>query len=151
MFIGLRRQVNEGVWKNLDEYSSPSPKLGVGEEFRKSTDFEIPTSPPLNLNENSLANWSPHSGQSHAHSHTHSHTHSNPSAQREKDSHGVGSLKGRGLEELGGRGSDKASSVEVRLVRNDAFNRLYVCLKMYLYCDTFFILELLLIWAMICC
>ncbi|XP_056609904.1 SRC kinase signaling inhibitor 1 isoform X1 [Triplophysa dalaica] len=111
----LRRQVNEGVWKNLDEYSSPSPKLGVGEEFRKSTDFEIPTSPPLNLNENSLANWSPHSGQSHAHSHTHSHTHSNPSAQREKDSHGVGSLKGRGLEELGGRGSDKASSVEVRL------------------------------------
>ncbi|XP_057202539.1 SRC kinase signaling inhibitor 1 isoform X13 [Triplophysa rosa] len=111
----LRRQANEGVWKNMDEYSSLSPKLGIGEEFRKSTDFEIPTSPPLNLNENSLANWSPHSGQSHAHSHAHSHTHSNPSAQREKDSHGVGSLKGRGLEELGGRGSDKASSVEVRL------------------------------------
>ncbi|KAI7803046.1 putative SRC kinase signaling inhibitor 1-like [Triplophysa rosa] len=108
----LRRQANEGVWKNMDEYSSLSPKLGIGEEFRKSTDFEIPTSPPLNLNENSLANWSPHSGQSHAHSHAHSHTHSNPSAQREKDSHGVGSLKGRGLEELGGRGSDKASSVE---------------------------------------
>ncbi|XP_055047871.2 SRC kinase signaling inhibitor 1 isoform X2 [Misgurnus anguillicaudatus] len=109
----LRRQVNEGVWKKQDEYSSPSPKLGGGEEYRKSTDFDIPTSPPLSLNETTLANWSPHSGQSHAHNHTHS----NPSpAQREKDSHGMGSLKGRGLEELGGRGgNDKASSVEVRL------------------------------------
>ncbi|XP_056096972.1 SRC kinase signaling inhibitor 1 isoform X14 [Rhinichthys klamathensis goyatoka] len=106
----LRRQVNEGVWKAQDEYSSPSPKLGGGDDYRKNSDFEIPTSPPLNLNETSLANWSPHSGQCHAHS--------NPShAHREKDSHGlVGSLKGRGLEELGGRGgSDKASSVEVRL------------------------------------
>ncbi|XP_050962691.1 SRC kinase signaling inhibitor 1 isoform X2 [Labeo rohita] len=106
----LRRQVNEGVWKTQDEYSSPSPKLGGGDEYRKNTDFDIPTSPPLNLNETSLANWSPHSGQGHSHS--------NPSsAQREKDSHGVvGSLKGREMGELGGRGvSDKASSVEVRL------------------------------------
>ncbi|XP_016297013.1 SRC kinase signaling inhibitor 1-like [Sinocyclocheilus anshuiensis] len=106
----LRRQVNEGVWKTQDEYSSPFPKLGGGDEYRKNTDFNIPTSPPLNLNETSLANWSPHSGQGHSHS--------NPSsAQREKDSHGmVGSLKGRELGELGGRGgSDKASSVEVRL------------------------------------
>ncbi|CAM4356230.1 unnamed protein product [Leuciscus chuanchicus] len=106
----LRRQVNEGVWKAQDEYCSPSPKLGGGDDYRKNTDFDIPTSPPLILNETSLANWSPHSGQCHGHS--------NPShAQREKDSHGVvGSLKGRGLEELGGRGgSDKASSVEVRL------------------------------------
>uniref|UniRef100_A0A672R9B2 SRC kinase signaling inhibitor 1-like n=1 Tax=Sinocyclocheilus grahami TaxID=75366 RepID=A0A672R9B2_SINGR len=106
----LRRQVNEGVWKTQDEYSSPFPKLGGGDEYRKNTDFNIPTSPPLNLNETSLANWSPHSGQSHSHS--------NPSSvQREKDSHGmVGSLKGRELGELGGRGgSDKASSVEVRL------------------------------------
>ncbi|KAK9977911.1 hypothetical protein ABG768_019691 [Culter alburnus] len=110
----LRRQVNEGVWKSQDEYSNPSPKLGGGDEYRKNTEFDIPTSPPLSLNETSLANWSPHSGQGHAHSQAHS----NPShAQREKDSHGVvGSLKGRGLEELGGRGgSDKASSVEVRL------------------------------------
>uniref|UniRef100_A0A671S4H0 SRC kinase signaling inhibitor 1-like n=1 Tax=Sinocyclocheilus anshuiensis TaxID=1608454 RepID=A0A671S4H0_9TELE len=106
----LRRQVNEGVWKTQDEYSSPSPKLGGGDEYRKNPDFDIPTSPPLSLNETSLANWSPHSGQRHSHS--------NPSsAQREKDSHGVvGSLKGRELGELGGRGgSDKASSVEVRL------------------------------------
>ncbi|XP_042577976.1 SRC kinase signaling inhibitor 1-like isoform X9 [Cyprinus carpio] len=106
----LRRQVNEGVWKTQDEYSSPSPKLGGGDEYRKNPDFDIPTSPPLSLNETSLANWSPHSGQGHSHS--------NPSsAQRERDSHGVvGSLKGRELGELGGRGgSDKASSVEVRL------------------------------------
>uniref|UniRef100_A0A8C1XYL1 SRC kinase signaling inhibitor 1 n=1 Tax=Cyprinus carpio TaxID=7962 RepID=A0A8C1XYL1_CYPCA len=106
----LRRQVNEGVWKTQEEYSSPSPKLGGGDEYRKNTDFDIPTSPPLNLNETSLANWSPHSGQGHSHS--------NPSsAQREKDAHGmVGSLKGRELGELGGRGgSEKASSVEVRL------------------------------------
>ncbi|XP_026063747.1 SRC kinase signaling inhibitor 1 isoform X1 [Carassius auratus] len=106
----LRRQVNEGVWKTQDEYSSPSPKLGGGDEYRKNPDFDIPTSPPLNLNETSLANWSPHSGQGHGHS--------NPSgAQRERDSHGtVGSLKGRELGELGGRGgSEKASSVEVRL------------------------------------
>ncbi|XP_052405267.1 SRC kinase signaling inhibitor 1-like isoform X1 [Carassius gibelio] len=106
----LRRQVNEGVWKTQDEYSSPSPKLGGGDEYRKNPDFDIPTSPPLNLNETSLANWSPHSGQGHGHS--------NPSgAQRERDSHGtLGSLKGRELGELGGRGgSEKASSVEVRL------------------------------------
>ncbi|XP_051569946.1 SRC kinase signaling inhibitor 1-like isoform X1 [Myxocyprinus asiaticus] len=108
----LRRQVNEGVWNNQDEYSSSSPKHGGGEEYRKNTDFDISTSPPLSLSENSLANWSPHSSQGHAHSHSHS----NPSSQREKDSQGVGSLKGRGLEDLGGRsGSDKASSVEVRL------------------------------------
>ncbi|XP_072549276.1 SRC kinase signaling inhibitor 1 isoform X2 [Salminus brasiliensis] len=106
----LKRQVNEGIWKNQDDFSSPSPKHMGGEDFRKGSDFEIPTSPPLNLNESSLANWSPHS-------HTHSHSHSNPSSgQRERDSHGIGSLKGRVLEELGGRGgTDKASSVEVRL------------------------------------
>ncbi len=102
--------MNEVVWKTQDEYSSPSPKLGGGDDYRKKTDFDIPTSPPLNLNETSLANWSPHSSQGHSHS--------NPSsAPREKDCHGmVGSFKG----ELGGRGgSDKASSVEVRLVRNE--------------------------------
>ncbi|TRY93230.1 hypothetical protein DNTS_014368, partial [Danionella cerebrum] len=102
----IKRQVNEGVWKPQDEFSSPSAKLGGGDDFRKNPDFEIPTSPPLSLNDSSLANWSPHSGQSHTH------------IQREKDSHGlVGSLKARGLEELAGRGGSdgKASSVEVRL------------------------------------
>ncbi|XP_037400503.1 SRC kinase signaling inhibitor 1 isoform X3 [Pygocentrus nattereri] len=108
----LKRQVNEGIWKNQDDFSSPSSKHMGGEDFRKGSDFDIPTSPPLNFNESSLANWSPH-----VHAHTHGHSHSNPSSgQRERDSHGVGSLKGRVLEELGGRGgSDKASSVEVRL------------------------------------
>ncbi|KAL7860732.1 hypothetical protein AOLI_G00170810 [Acnodon oligacanthus] len=108
----LKRQVNEGIWKNQDDFSSPSSKHVGGEDFRKGSDFDIPTSPPLNFNESSLANWSPH-----VHGHMHGHSHSNPSSgQRERDSHGVGSLKGRVLEELGGRGgSDKASSVEVRL------------------------------------
>ncbi|KAI4878565.1 hypothetical protein NFI96_021152 [Prochilodus magdalenae] len=108
----VKRQVNEGIWKSQDDFSSPSSKHMGGEDFRKGSDFDIPTSPPLNLNESSLANWSPH-----GHGHTHSHSHSNPSSgQRERDSHGIGSLKGRVLEELGGRGgSDKASSVEVRL------------------------------------
>lgn len=102
------------MWKTQDEYSSPSPKLGGGDDYRKKTDFDIPTSPPLNLNETSLANWSPQSVQGQSHSKP-------SSAQREKDCHGmVGSFKGRELGELGGRGgSDKASSVEVRLVRNE--------------------------------
>ncbi|XP_047656791.1 SRC kinase signaling inhibitor 1 isoform X4 [Tachysurus fulvidraco] len=94
----LKRQVNEGVRKNMEEFSNPSPKHTIGDDYRKNADFDIPTSPPLNLNETSLANWSPHG-------HTHSHGNSSP-----------GQLKGRGLEELGGRGgADKASSVEVRL------------------------------------
>lgn len=83
----------------MEEYSNPSPKHTTGDDYRKNADFDIPTSPPLNLNETSLANWSPHG---------HTHPHGNPSP---------GQLKGRGLEELGGRGgADKVSSVEVRLV-----------------------------------
>ncbi|XP_062875041.1 SRC kinase signaling inhibitor 1 isoform X2 [Trichomycterus rosablanca] len=96
----LKRHMNEGSRKNMDEYSSPSSKHS-GDDYRKNADFDIPTSPPLNLNETSLANWSPHG---------HGHAHNNPSSGQH------GSLKGRGLEELGGRaGTDKASSVEVRL------------------------------------
>lgn len=116
------RQVNEGIWKNQDDFSSPSSKH-MGEDFRKVSDFDIPTSPPLNLNESSLANWSPH-----GHAHMHGHAHGNPSSgQRERDSHGVGSLKGRGLEELGGRGgADKVSSVEVRLVRAGLVNLIHL-------------------------
>ncbi|XP_060758041.1 SRC kinase signaling inhibitor 1 isoform X1 [Neoarius graeffei] len=94
----LKRQVNEGVRKNMEEYSNPSPKHTTGDDYRKNADFDIPTSPPLSLNETSLANWSPHG-------HTNPHSNLSP-----------GQLKGRGLEELGGRGgADKASSVEVRL------------------------------------
>lgn len=99
-FLGcVLRQVNEGVRKNMEEFSNPSPKHTSGDDYRKNADFDIPTSPPLNLNETSLANWSPHG-------HAHPHGNSSP-----------GQLKGRGLDELGGRGgADKASSVEVRLV-----------------------------------
>ncbi|KAM9457539.1 SRC kinase signaling inhibitor 1 [Clarias gariepinus] len=94
----LKRQVNEGVRKNMEEFCNPSLKHSTADDYRKNADFEIPTSPPLNLNETTLANWSPHG---------HAHPHGNPSP---------GQLKGRGLEELGGRGgADKTSSVEVRL------------------------------------
>ncbi|XP_076851597.1 SRC kinase signaling inhibitor 1 isoform X5 [Brachyhypopomus gauderio] len=109
----LKRQVNEGIRKTQEDLSSPAPKHAAGEDYKKSSEMDVPTSPPLNLSESSLANWSPHSG----HGHALSHSHSNPtSGQRERDLHGVGSLKGRVLEELGGRGApDKTSSVEVRL------------------------------------
>ncbi|XP_031426447.1 SRC kinase signaling inhibitor 1 isoform X2 [Clupea harengus] len=96
---GLRRQVTEGVWQSQED--------GVGEDYRKSVDFDLPTSPPLSIND-SLSNWSPHS---HTHSHSHSHIHSHGSHQSpgHRDS-----LKGR--DEHGGRmGPDKSLSVEVRL------------------------------------
>ncbi|XP_035379624.1 SRC kinase signaling inhibitor 1 isoform X2 [Electrophorus electricus] len=101
----LKRQVNEGIRKSQEDFSNPSPKHTPGEDYKKSADFKIPTSPPLSLSESTLANWSPHSGHGHSH-------HGNPTSGQ----HGMGSLKGRILEELGGRGgSDKTSSVEVRL------------------------------------
>ncbi|KAK1798300.1 hypothetical protein P4O66_007761 [Electrophorus voltai] len=101
----LKRQVNEGIRKSQEDFSNPSPKHTPGEDYKKSADFKIPTSPPLSLSESTLANWSPHSGHGHSH-------HGNPTSGQ----HGMGSLKGRVLEELGGRGgSDKTSSVEVRL------------------------------------
>ncbi|KAL2101195.1 hypothetical protein ACEWY4_002956 [Coilia grayii] len=100
----LRRQASEGVWKSQED--------GVGEDYRKSVDFDIPTSPPLSIND-SLSNWSPHSGSGHAHSHGHSHSHSH--------SHGSHASPGqrdagKGREEQGGRmGPDKSLSMEVRL------------------------------------
>ncbi|XP_036383212.1 SRC kinase signaling inhibitor 1-like isoform X3 [Megalops cyprinoides] len=103
----LRRQVNEGIWKGQEDFASPSPKQG--DEFNKSTDFDIPTSPPLNLNDlgggTSLSNWMPHTSS----------VHTNPSGQHH-DPHPPGPLKNRALEELSGRrGVDKSVSVEVRL------------------------------------
>lgn len=104
------RQANEGVWKKQEDYSSPSAKHG--EDFRKTADFDIPTSPPLTINDlgggNSLSNWSPHS----------SHSHGNPSGPH-RDNHPPVPHKGRAIEELERRtAADKASSVEVRLVGN---------------------------------
>ncbi|KAJ8414428.1 hypothetical protein AAFF_G00052980 [Aldrovandia affinis] len=97
----LRRQVNEGMWKGQ------SPKQG--DEFSKSADFDIPTSPPLNLNDlgssSSLSSWTPHPSASHG----------NPSGPHH-DPQPSGPLKSRALEELSARRAvDKSVSVEVRL------------------------------------
>ncbi|KAL4660526.1 SRC kinase signaling inhibitor 1-like, partial [Arapaima gigas] len=106
----LRRQVNEGIWKSSEDFVSPSPKHTA--DFKKTADFDVPTSPPLNLNglggkTNSLSNWTPHSGSGAGHN--------SPSGSHH-DPHTPASLKNRALEELSGRrGSDKSVSVEVRL------------------------------------
>uniref|UniRef100_A0A8C9T9M5 SRC kinase signaling inhibitor 1 n=1 Tax=Scleropages formosus TaxID=113540 RepID=A0A8C9T9M5_SCLFO len=51
----LRRQVNEGMWKGQEDSSKHMDDIG------KSADLDIPTSPPLNLNDlggsTSLSNW----------------------------------------------------------------------------------------------
>ncbi|XP_029615864.1 SRC kinase signaling inhibitor 1 isoform X2 [Salmo trutta] len=109
----MRRQVNEGVWKKQEDFPKHS-----SEDFRKSSDFDMPTSPPLNLSDlrggSSLSNWSPHS--SHSHSHSHGHGHSHPSSGPHRDNHPPVPHKGRALEELANRAAaDKAVSVEVRL------------------------------------
>ncbi|XP_055753073.1 sickle tail protein homolog [Salvelinus fontinalis] len=109
----MRRQVNEGVWKKQEDFPKHS-----SEDFRKSSDFDMPTSPPLNLSDlrgsSSLSNWSPHS--SHSHSHSHGHAHSHPSSGPHRDNHPPVPHKGRALEELANRAAaDKAVSVEVRL------------------------------------
>ncbi|XP_071027940.1 SRC kinase signaling inhibitor 1 [Oncorhynchus clarkii lewisi] len=107
----MRRQVNEGVWKKQEDFPKHS-----SEDFRKSCDFDMPTSPPLNLSDlrggSSLSNWSPHS----SHSHSHSHGPSQPSSGPHRDNHPPVPHKGRALEELANRAAaDKAVSVEVRL------------------------------------
>ncbi|XP_072561404.1 SRC kinase signaling inhibitor 1 isoform X5 [Paramormyrops kingsleyae] len=101
----LRRQVSEGISKGQGDIASSLAKHA--EDFSKSTDFDIPTSPPLNdLGcSSSLANWTPLSGSSHG----------NPPAAT-RDPHPPVPLKSRALEELSGRrGGDKSVSVEVRL------------------------------------
>ncbi|XP_067332071.1 SRC kinase signaling inhibitor 1 isoform X3 [Channa argus] len=105
----MRKQANEGVWKKQDDFSSPSSKHN--EDLRKFSDFDIPTSPPLTINDlgggNSLSNWSPHSSISRGHG--------NPSGPH-KDNHPPVPHKGKALEELERRAAaDKALSVEVRL------------------------------------
>nr|XP_046272567.1 SRC kinase signaling inhibitor 1 isoform X5 [Scatophagus argus] len=105
----MRKQANEGVWKKQDDFSIPSSKHN--DDLRKFSDFDIPTSPPLTINDlggsNSLSNWSPHSSLSRGHG--------NPSGPH-KDNHPPVPHKGKALEELERRtAADKASSVEVRL------------------------------------
>ncbi|XP_041673178.1 SRC kinase signaling inhibitor 1 isoform X7 [Cheilinus undulatus] len=104
----MRKQANEGVWKKQEDFSSPSSKHN--DDLRKFSDFDIPTSPPLTINDlggNSLSNWSPHSSLSRGHG--------NPSGPH-KDNHPPVPHKGKALEELDRRSAaDKALSVEVRL------------------------------------
>lgn len=102
------RQVNDGVWKKPDDLSSKHSN-----DLRKFSDFDIPTSPPLTINDlagsNSLSNWSPHSSLSRGLSH--------PSGPQ-KDNHPPVPHKGKALEELERRSAaDKVLSMEVRLVR----------------------------------
>ncbi|KAM4530582.1 SRC kinase signaling inhibitor 1 isoform 5-T5 [Odontesthes bonariensis] len=105
----MRKQANEGVWKKQDDFSTPSSKHN--DDLRKFADFDIPTSPPLTINDlgggNSLSNWSPHSSLSRGLG--------NPSGAH-KDNHPPVPHKGKALEELERRAAaDKALSVEVRL------------------------------------
>ncbi|XP_059204922.1 SRC kinase signaling inhibitor 1 isoform X2 [Centropristis striata] len=105
----MRKQANEGVWKKQEDFSSPSSKHN--DDLRKFSDFDIPTSPPLTINDlgggNSLSNWSPHSSLSRGHGNL-----SGP----HKDNHPPVPHKGKALEELERRAlADKALSVEVRL------------------------------------
>uniref|UniRef100_A0A669D2L9 SRC kinase signaling inhibitor 1 n=1 Tax=Oreochromis niloticus TaxID=8128 RepID=A0A669D2L9_ORENI len=105
----MRKQANEGVWKKHEDFTSSSSKHN--EDLRKFADFEIPTSPPLAINDlgggNSLSNWSPHSSLSRGHG--------NPSGLH-KDNHPPVPHKGKALEELERRAAaDKALSMEVRL------------------------------------
>ncbi|XP_036408332.1 SRC kinase signaling inhibitor 1-like isoform X2 [Megalops cyprinoides] len=103
----LRRQVNEGtIWKRQEDVSSSSPKNA--DDFGKSAEFDIPTSPPLNLNDlgdsTGLSNWTPQVSSALGHG--------SPSAPH-RDTHPPVPLKSRALEELSSRrGVDKSVSVE---------------------------------------
>ncbi|XP_077108409.1 SRC kinase signaling inhibitor 1 isoform X16 [Ranitomeya variabilis] len=59
----IRKQVDEGVWNTPVNFHNPSPKqMATDGEFSKSTDFELPCSPPTNfsqLNESQTPNWEP--------------------------------------------------------------------------------------------
>lgn len=105
------RQANDGVWKKQDNFSNPSAKHN--DDLQKFSGFDIPSSPPLTINDigggNSLSNWSPHSSLSRGLG--------NPSGSH-KDNHPPIPHKGKALEELERRAAaDKAMSMEVRLVR----------------------------------
>uniref|UniRef100_A0A3Q2NZJ2 SRC kinase signaling inhibitor 1 n=1 Tax=Fundulus heteroclitus TaxID=8078 RepID=A0A3Q2NZJ2_FUNHE len=105
----MRKQANEGVWKKQDNFSSPSSKHN--DDLQKFSGFDIPTSPPITINDigggNSLSNWSPHSSLSRGLG--------NPSGHH-KDNHPPIPHKGKALEELERRAAaDKALSMEVRL------------------------------------
>uniref|UniRef100_A0A8C5Q7G0 SRC kinase signaling inhibitor 1 n=1 Tax=Leptobrachium leishanense TaxID=445787 RepID=A0A8C5Q7G0_9ANUR len=48
----IRKQVDEGVWHAPENLHNPSPKQTVSDgEFAKSTEFELPSSPPTNFHQ----------------------------------------------------------------------------------------------------
>uniref|UniRef100_A0A3Q2GRA9 SRC kinase signaling inhibitor 1 n=1 Tax=Cyprinodon variegatus TaxID=28743 RepID=A0A3Q2GRA9_CYPVA len=102
----MRKQANDGVWKKQDNFSNPSAKHN--DDLQKFSGFDIPSSPPLTINDigggNSLSNWSPHSSLSRGLG--------NPSGSH-KDNHPPIPHKGKALEELERRAAaDKALSME---------------------------------------
>ncbi|XP_057673342.1 SRC kinase signaling inhibitor 1 isoform X2 [Corythoichthys intestinalis] len=104
----MRKQANDGVWKKHEDFTSAKHN----DELRRFPDFDLPSSPPLAINDlgggNSLSNWSPHTSLARRH-------HGNPAGPH-KDNHPPVPHKGKALEELERRSAaDKASSVEVRL------------------------------------
>uniref|UniRef100_A0A087Y9V1 SRC kinase signaling inhibitor 1a n=1 Tax=Poecilia formosa TaxID=48698 RepID=A0A087Y9V1_POEFO len=79
----MRKQANEGVWKKQDNFSSPSSKHN--DDLQKFSSFDIPTSPPLTIND----------------------------IGGDKDNHPPIPHKGKALEELERRAAaDKALSME---------------------------------------
>uniref|UniRef100_H3D299 SRC kinase signaling inhibitor 1 n=2 Tax=Tetraodon nigroviridis TaxID=99883 RepID=H3D299_TETNG len=107
VFVFLfKKQANEGIWKKQEDFSSPLSKHN--DDLRKFSDFDIPTSSPLAINDlggsNSLSNWSPHSSLSRGHG---------IQSGQHKDNHPAVPHKGKALEELERRSvADKALSVE---------------------------------------
>lgn len=62
-FLPFSRQVDEGVWNTPENLNNPSPKQTATDgEFSKSTNFELPSSPPTNfsqMNESQTHKWEP--------------------------------------------------------------------------------------------
>ncbi|XP_077315512.1 SRC kinase signaling inhibitor 1 isoform X5 [Lithobates pipiens] len=63
MLTHIRKQVDEGVWNTPENLNNPSPKQTASDgEFSKSTNFELPSSPPTNfsqMNESQTHKWEP--------------------------------------------------------------------------------------------
>ncbi|XP_073464361.1 SRC kinase signaling inhibitor 1 isoform X16 [Aquarana catesbeiana] len=63
MLTHIRKQVDEGVWNTPENLNNPSPKQTATDgEFSKSTNFELPSSPPTNfsqMNESQTHKWEP--------------------------------------------------------------------------------------------
>lgn len=115
LFLG--RQVDEGVWDSSSNLLSQSPKKVEPEsDFSRGLDFEVPTSPPMNLHDltastDSLGTSS--YGQSQMQSHLSKG--SNPSRGSEM----VAAKTQTGSETPSKRSVDRSVSMEVRAVYDD--------------------------------